>query len=218
MKYALSLFAFFISLNGIAAKIPDGQYQLVGVLCDDETLVRPSNKLKFKDFSFDMIQAKVPGRSSLAKYWWGLRFEKYANRLIFHWSQLHEGNARSDERNHTPFYASFTTQGRIVGNSIYNMHLLPSSLEIFYLEEHFNGQDFYPEDISGRLAKFKHVGNYSSQFTWKKITSPFNTQGEVYEYDEMDTGFGAPRHLLCGKVDAHMRFLLRAIHDDGLKQ
>ena len=51
---------------------------------------------------------------------------------------------------------------------------------------------------------------------WRSLTCCWRRLGLVLNGDcvlteqELDPGFGAPRHLLCGAVDAHVTYILRA--------
>jgi hypothetical protein len=211
MRVLTSIIFAIISLQSLAAEIPDGIYSLVAVRCGTEQQLKQSQQVKFNKVTFNMIQASVPERDSLSRYWWGARIEKNDKILVFHWSQLHEGNATEDERNHAPFYATFTTSGTIRDNYLEDMHLLTNSTEIYYLKRNFNHQTFTPEDITGRLAKSKHVGSYSTRISWKKLKDTDKNHHTLYEFNELDKGFGAPRHLLCGHVENHMSFIVRAI-------
>lgn len=39
--------------------------------------------------------------------------------------------------------------------------------------------------------------------------TPFADGGEMLELSELDVGFGAPRHLLCGEVDSKMTYIFK---------
>ena len=61
------------------------------------------------------------------------------------------------------------------------------------------------------MAKPKHMGPYTSKIRISSATNdtPFADGGEMLELSELDVGFGAPRHLLCGKVDAKMTYIFK---------
>ena len=195
--------ALFYS-TAFATNLPDGHYILDGVACGDNSYISTSQRVVLNDFDFQMIQANVSGRPSLSHYWWGALLIKQGEQLTIEWRQLHNGNATNDERNHTPFYTQFTTVGVLKSNQLTNMHLLSNTIEINYLIPEFNGQRFSDEDITSRLAKDKHMGAYSTQINVQEI----DPERGWYLFDEQD-GFGAPRHLLCGAVDAHMSMILQ---------
>lgn len=197
-------------LPTFASILPDGQYVLKGVVCGDNGNIRSSERITLNGFDFHMIQANVEGRPSLAHYWWGALFIKQGKQLTIQWRQLHDGNATNDQRNHTPFFVQFTTTGSLKSNLLNNMHLLPASIDINYLIPEFNHQKFTEEDITSRLAKDKHMGEYSTKITVNKVPHQKTAQGTWYLFDEIERGFGAPRHLLCGAVDAHMSMVLES--------
>lgn len=154
-----------------------------------------------------MIESSVPERPSLNPYFFTFTMKKTNDNLTWHWSQLHTGNATDDDRNHAPFYSSFTTIGKLKDGMLVDMQLIPESTNIQYLKTPFNNQDFSNEDITGRMAKPKHLGKYSTKTEWSKITDEKFPQQTLYELTELDGGFGAPRHLLCGAVDAKMSYI-----------
>lgn len=211
LKKALALSLLLGVNNSFAFSLPDGDYQLAAVDCNNSEILRYANPIKYKQFKDQMIQANVPDRDSLSAYYFSYVMHKSNKELTLDWTQLHTGNATNDARNHAPFYVSFTTKGTLQNDNLVNMHLVTSSIHINYLEHEFNGQEFTDEDITGRMAKDKHLGEYSTKTHWGEIKDPQRENKTLVELTELDGGFGAPRHLLCGNVHSKMKFLLTPI-------
>jgi len=217
-KLIVVLFLSLTSLGALADELPDGSYQLVAVRCNSSAALRYAAPVTYKQFSESLIQASVPGRPSLDPYYFGFSAQKLGQNLMLFWSQLHTGNATDDDRNHAPFFASFVTIGQIMSSELKNMQLIPDSIDIGYLETKFNDQVFSNEDITGRMAKDKHLGKYSTHINVSRISDHNLPEPELYEMAELDTGFGAPRNLLCGTVDAKMSYILAPVSQPWMAQ
>ena len=213
MRYKIIVFfsTLLYVLPVSAEKLPDGYYELVAVRCNNNSNLRYAKTVSYKSYHQSMIQAEVQGRPSLSPYFFGMTAQKVAEYWVLYWSQLHTGNATNDERNHQPFYANFISIGRLHTSEIANMALLPESIAIGYLEEDFNNQKFSEQDITGRMAKDKHLGSYTTKVSISAITDPKLPNKMLYEVAELDAGFGAPRHLLCGQVDAKMSYIFSSV-------
>jgi len=212
LKSVLFLGLLLIYTNIFAVTIPNGDYQLVAVRCDDSQTLRYAKLVQYKDFSNLMIQAHVPGRESLNPYYFSYIMHKSNDGLQLNWKQLHTGNSTNDERNHAPFYVSFNTEGSLLDDTLVDMHLNTDSIKIKYLEKEFNGQEFTDADITDRMAKDKHLGAYTTRTNWTSLQDEQFPNTTLFELTEVDGGFGAPRHLLCGAVDAKMNFILSQLN------
>ncbi|MBB65256.1 MAG: hypothetical protein CMO81_09355 [Waddliaceae bacterium] len=220
-----------------ALTIPDGEYSVVGIrdLKTNELrfasdyILSSTSALKIESGTIDkphtgcfkewtendkknvkLIQAKVEGRPSLSAYSFHIEIEKTDNVWRMHWGMLHTGNATDDDRNHTPFYATFDTEGKLTESKVENMALVPNSSSIPFCLTHFNGGLFSAGDITSRLAKDMHLGTYSSSVKVSEFTPEKGPLSGVklIEFTELEKGFGAPRHLLCGAKDAKLSYLL----------
>lgn len=158
-----------------------------------------------------LLQSKVPGRPSLDAYYFDILIEKTGSNWRMDWGQLHTGNATNDDRNHGSFYATFTTEGQLSENILTDMALIPHSASVRFCQHQFNGDTFTDADISSRFAKEIHLKKYTSRVEISEfvpIEGPYAGE-KLIEFTELDVGFGAPRHLLCGSKSAKIGYILQ---------
>ena len=209
-------------------------YELVGVRNDDTGVtlfggereeVSYSSTLQVGTQSFQqtstnsviLVKSKVEGRPNLSAYSFHMQAVREAdNTLRMTWGHLHIGVASDNPAyNHAPFYSTFETRDKVTGNEkdlvLEDMAVTPNSLTVHFVQEDFNGGKFTAGDITSRMAKPKHMGPYTSRIRISSATNdtPFADGGEMLELSELDVGFGAPRHLLCGQVDAKMTYIFK---------
>jgi hypothetical protein len=157
-----------------------------------------------------MLQAKVPGRPSLDPYYFHISIEKTDTSWLMHWGQFHSGNATDDDRNHAPFYTTFKTEGALFENRLTDMSVITDSTSVHFCQHSFNGDHFPDADITSRIAKEIHLKKYSSKVEVSRFVptdGPYAGE-QLIEFTELDVGFGAPRHLLCGSKDAKISYFL----------
>ena len=156
-----------------------------------------------------LLKSNVEGRPNLSAYSFHMQAVREAdNTLRMTWGHLQTGVANDNPvHNHAPFYSTFETRGKVTGNEkdlvLEDMAVTPNSLTVHFVQEDFNGGKFSAGDITSRMVKPKHMGPYTSRIRFSPCAD------DMLELSELDVGFGAPRHLLCGQVDAKMTYIFK---------